>query len=611
MKKKKPKKQLNRSVLRTIFASLAGGLFFALLCVFCVLYTQDAYVADALYQRPVPQDGNIVLINIDQKSLEELGPFAEWGRALMGDVIHTLTDNPDTAPAVIALDVLYVGESNDPQGDEYLAQACNGVTPVVTACAGVFGTELKESEDGSFYMDDHVVTAFDEPYEALKMATKQGHINSMFDKDGILRHGIWQIDLPDGREVPSFHRQIYELYCERVGKKANTIPYYDKNYYYYVPFQGKPKAYDDGYSVVDLLNGEISPESYAGKIVLIGPYAAGMQDDFTTAIDHTGKMYGIEYQANMIDALLHGVTKREVPKLWQAAVVLILSVLWGLFFYNRKLVPSALGWLGIVVGYMGICMIAYEQGWILSPLYLPLSVTVLFICSMASNYVRAALEKRKVTDTFRRYVAPEIVSELLKEGSKADVLGGRLCEIAVLFVDIRGFTAMSEVLRPEEVVEILNRCLSMTSECILENKGTLDKFIGDCTMAFWGAPIPQEDCVYKAIKTAFHIMERAKGINVSLEEKFGKTISFGIGLHYGPAVVGNIGAKNRMDYTAIGDTVNTASRLEDAALGGCIYVSHEVAEKLQGRVRFTSLGESIPLKGKNVGFEILCAEELL
>lgn len=588
---------------RNLIGSVAAGLFFAFLCAKGMLYAQDSYMADALYQRPVPQNGEIVLINIDRESLEELGPFASWGRALMGDVVNTLNQDPETAPAVIGIDVLYVGESDDPDGDAFFAEACEKGCPVVTACAGTFGTDLIEETDA--------VTAFDEPYEALKNATWQGHINSMFDADGILRHGIWQVDLPDGRQIPSFHRQIYEQYCKQTGRKADTVPYCDRNYCYYVPFQGKPGAYDDGYNVVELLNGEIDPEAYAGKIVLIGPYAAGMQDDFTTAADHASKMYGIEYQANMIDALLQGTTKREASGMPQALAVFLVSVLCGLFFYNRSLLPSLAVWLGTILGYLGICYGACEGGIILSPLYIPLAVSAMFVFQMASNYVRTAVEKRRVTATFQRYVAPEIVSELLKEGSGAEELGGKLCKIAVLFVDIRGFTAMSEALTPEEVVRILNRYLSLTTSCIFENGGTLDKFVGDCTMAFWGAPLPQEDSIYKAVKTAFDMMEKSRELQTVLQEKFGRTVSFGIGIHYGEAVVGNIGAKNRMDYTAIGDTVNTATRLESNAPGGCIYVSREVADALKDRVRFTSLGDSVRLKGKAAGFEVLRAEELL
>ena len=608
MKQKIKRKQSN---LKTIFIGVTAGLFYFVICISGILYAQDAFLADVMYQHPSLQAEEIVLINIDQRSLDELGPFGSWGRALMGDVISILNQDPEQSPAVIAFDVLYVGESDDPDGDAYLAEACANGCPVVTACAATFGSQLVEQTDGSFYMDDSAVTAFDEPYEALKEASWQGHINSMFDNDGVLRHGIWQIDLPEGEEVPAFHRQIYERYCERTGKEASTVPVMDQNYRYYVPFQGKPGAYSDGYGVIDLLNGEIDPSYYAGKIVLIGPYAAGMQDDFITAIDHAGKMYGVEYQANMIQALLNGQTKREMGRTFQGLLVFAVCVLWTLMFYHRKLAISIAGWLGTIGGYIGICLLMYEKGMVLSPLYIPLSVTILFACSIVSSYLRAALEKRRVTATFERYVAPEIVQELLKEGTDATALGGKLYDIAVLFVDIRGFTTMSEILEPTEVVQILNRYLELTSNCIFQNNGTLDKFVGDCTMAFWGAPLPQEDSIYKAVKTAFDMIEQSKELQKELEEKFGRAVSFGVGVHFGPAVVGNIGAPNRMDYTAIGDTVNTAARLEANAPGGCIYVSRAVADALEGRVKFTSLGDSIQLKGKAAGFEVLRVEELL
>lgn len=607
----KKRKKLNRSIWKTLFVGVTAGVFYFAICLSGLLYAQDSYIADALYQHPAIQEEDIVLINIDQKSLDALGPFGSWGRALMGDVISILNQDPAQIPAVIALDVLYVGESDDPEGDAYLAEACANSCPVVVACAATFGSQLIEQEDGNFYMDDSAITAFDEPYEALKEATWQGHINSMFDNDGVLRHGIWQLDLPDGGAVPSFHRQIYERYCEQTGREASTIPVTDENYRYYIPFQGKPGAYSDGYGVIDLLNGEIDPSCYAGKIVLIGPYAAGMQDDFITAIDHAGKMYGIEYQANMIQALLNGQTKREVKRSLQGLLVFIVSVLWALLFYHKRLSISIAGWLGTVFGYLGLCWFLYTKGFVLSPLYIILAVTILFVCSIVSSYLRAALEKRRVTATFERYVAPEIVQELLKEGTDAAALGGKLYDIAVLFVDIRGFTTMSEILEPAEVVQILNRYLELTSSCIFQNNGTLDKFVGDCTMAFWGAPLPQEDSIYKAVKTAFDMIEQSKALQKELEEKFGRTVSFGVGVHFGPAVVGNIGAPNRMDYTAIGDTVNTAARLEANAPGGCIYVSRAVADALEGRVKFTSLGDSIQLKGKAAGFEVLRVEELL
>ena len=214
------------------------------------------------------------------------------------------------------------------------------------------------------------------------------------------------------------------------------------------------------------------------------------------------------------------------------------------------------------------------------------------------------LEKQRIEDTFGRYVDPSIMKELLREGVSVEELKGRNVEIAVLFADIRGFTALSEQMAPELVVEILNECLTVTSQCVKKYGGTLDKYMGDCTMAFWGAPLPCEDAVYQACQAAVDMIAGTKPLAERLLRKYGKEVSYGIGINAGPAVVGNIGSPDRMDYTAIGDTVNTASRLESKAESGKIYISGAVAAALGNRARTTLLGKNIRLKGKSEGIEI-------
>lgn len=174
---------------------------------------------------------------------------------------------------------------------------------------------------------------------------------------------------------------------------------------------------------------------------------------------------------------------------------------------------------------------------------------------------------------------------------------------------------MSEELEdPREVVKILNRYLTLFADCILQNGGTLDKFVGDQAMAFWGAPLRHEDNTRKALQaaqTAMDMVAGARQISAELKAQYGRTVSFGIGIHLGEAVVGNIGSTSRMDYTAIGDTVNTAARLEANAPGETIYISRAVADVLEGRIRTISLGDSVKLKGKKEGFEVLKLEEIL
>ena len=220
-------------------------------------------------------------------------------------------------------------------------------------------------------------------------------------------------------------------------------------------------------------------------------------------------------------------------------------------------------------------------------------------------------EKQKITDVFQRYLDPGVLAELARSDFSEDALRGRTAEIAVLFVDIRGFTSMSERLPPEDVVEILNLYLTLTSNSVKKFGGTVDKFIGDCTMAFWGAPLPCEDKAYRACEAAVYMAGRAQRFARMARKRYGVEANFGIGIHVGPAVVGNIGAADRLDYTAIGDTVNTASRLEANAPSGKIYISRAVADALGGRAQVTSLGTGIRLKGKQDGFEILTLDGLV
>lgn len=232
-------------------------------------------------------------------------------------------------------------------------------------------------------------------------------------------------------------------------------------------FFALPGGFYEGISVSDLLSGEFPAELFDGAIVLIGPYSAVLSDYVTTAIDRASLMYGVEYQANVIQQMLRQNFKAEVPDGIQLIVLFLLSATCLWFFLSRKLRWAIPVWLAVAGGSVLACKVLYGAGFVLHPLWLSLTVTVFFFGAMAFNYVQAALEKQKISNTFKRYVG-----ELLREGT--DSLGGKLCDIAVLFVDIRGFTTMSEVLTPQEVVSILNRYLTLTTDCIMKNHGTLD-----------------------------------------------------------------------------------------------------------------------------------------
>ena len=592
-----------------LFALAAAGVL-TLLAGLGVLKGPDRTASDAFYQSRQAFDGDIILVGIDQRAMEEIGPFTEWGRDVIAMAVEALNESEECRPAVIALDILYTGEK-DPDLDLWLAEAAGRYGNVIVGCAAEFGGAMVMGEDGEYYWDAFSMLVYEEPYEALRDAATVGHINAMLDDDGILRHHMLQLTLPDDTIVPSMALAAAQMFRDHMGQEPVVLPPTDSRGFWYVPFTGLPGDLYENISVADLLSGKIPANYFEDKIVFIGPYAAGLQDSYVTAIDHARLMYGVEFQTNATQALLRGNYKQEAGAVGQLVLLFFLLLAAFIGFWRRRMWIATLLWLLLSGGWLLACYAVYERGWILHVLWVPVGVTVLYVGCIAANYIRAALEKRQITGTFKRYVAPEIVNEILREGTDALELGGKQVQIAVLFVDVRGFTPMSERLKPAQVVEVLNDYLTLIAKCILDNGGTLDKFIGDAAMAFWGAPLPQEDFVMKAVRAAADMVKGSQALSRQLMEKYGRTVSFGIGVHVGEAVVGNIGSPERMDYTAIGDTVNTSARLEANAPAGTIYISRAVADALEGRIRVTSLGDSIKLKGKQEGFEVLTMDEIL
>ena len=475
---------------------------------------------------------------------------------------------------------------------------------MVTATEAHYDTKITFGE--KVYIDDYAILNYEEPYDELKAVTIQGHINTMYDTDGVMRHAILYIE-PDGeqgRRINSMAYEVASMYAKQNGMSVQQPPM-DSRGRFYVSYAGKPKDFYDDFTLSELLNGELPNSLFKDKIILIGPYAPGLQDSYLTPIERGEMMYGVEYQANVIQCMLAGKYKVEAPDYIQVGALFILSFAFYFFCRNRRLLFTVPALVVSEAAAIGAAMLCYSMGYITHALWLPLSFFVLFVVSVAGNYLRAAIERQNVTRTFERYVAPNVVNELLKEGIDNLKLGGKNVDIAVLFVDVRGFTTMSERLSPETVVYILNQYLTMASNCVEETGGTIDKYVGDCLMAFWGAPLADEDPIYHAAVAGLGIINGVEEISARLKEEIGEEIHVGVGINYGPAVVGNMGSEKRMDYTAIGDTVNTSARLEANAPASTIYISRSVADGLEGRMRFEPLDKPIKLKGKADGFEIL------
>ena len=216
-----------------------------------------------------------------------------------------------------------------------------------------------------------------------------------------------------------------------------------------------------------------------------------------------------------------------------------------------------------------------------------------------------SLEKSRLRSTFKKYVDPELVDALVESGeADLDAVGNKK-HIGVMFVDVRGFTPMTERLRdtPETIVETLNKYLELTSNSIFDNGGSVDKFIGDATMALFNGFVPLEDYIYKSVKAAWDMVQGATEFNESIKAQYDIDIGFGVGVHCGEAIVGNLGPSFRKDYTAIGDTVNTAARLESKAERSQVLLSRDVVDALGDRIEVVSIGE-VPLKGKSIPLEL-------
>lgn len=577
-----------RKMLKKIAAVLAAGVAAFAVTASGVTAAADKYVEDILYHRPGTADSRIRIIRIDDRSMNALGDISGWDRGIYAQLVETLCVSDEVRPAVIGFDVLFGGEK-DEQGDERFANACSDAGNVVCAFSYVFTKELVTDRNGELAVNSLSVVDRTEPYPALKSATSQGFANALMDNDdGVIRSSFLWYD-ENGTKVPGFSAAVYEKFT---GKS----PVYDGSIF---PFRYSTGV--SGYenvSLIDVLDGTVPPQVFSGCIVLVGAYAAGMMDSYYVPVDRSQQMYGVEIHANVIQALLEGKGLCPLPRWLDGLLAALLTMLLVIACSRMSVVKAVLVSAAAAGLRLGAGALLFGNGYSGSTVVFPVIAVVTAVYFTGLHYYRANSAKRSIEKAFSKYVAPQVVKEIASTGTYELKLGGENRDIAVLFVDIRGFTPLSESLEPEQVVDILNSYLELTTNCIFSHGGTLDKFIGDATMAVFNAPFDTEDYVYRAVLTALDIVAGGERIEKTFIERYGKHVGFGVGVNCGPAVVGNIGCDFRMDYTAIGDTVNTAARLEANAPRGKVYISDKVYERLKGRITAEEVGE-IPLKGKS------------
>lgn len=585
--------------MKKYISVIVATLLMTLLSFLKPFYALDAFITDTLYNRRNGIDNRIMIIGIDEETLDAYGNFNVWSREKSAELIDFLNDNPDNAPAVIGFDIMFIGDE-DIDADAKLATAAMEGGNVVTATNIVYRGALETTADGKYLYDTRNIASIEEPYNALKVVTHYGFSNVALAGDSRVRYAQSFVDY-DGMQIPSFAYSVYSEYMKSIGEEPTCPPANSVGEYQFF-YSGSEGEYSH-VSLKSVLDGDVPPQAFRDAIVLVGAYAPGFQDSYHAAIDRGKVYYGVEIHANIIESLFDGKNALPVNNVLMILVT-SLTVLLFMLIANRQKLPVVLGESVAIAAVYIIVGITLAGNHIVIPLaYILLMLAAIDIYYVIAKYVLERARRHKTLAVFKKYVAPQVVDEISKNGDFELRLGGEKRDIACLFVDIRGFTPLSESMQPEQVVSILNEYLTLTSSCILKHNGTLDKFIGDATMAVFNAPFDQEDYVYEAVATAWDIKSGSQELRERLEREFGKIVGFGVGVNCGPAVVGNIGSDFRMDYTAIGDTVNTAARLESNAKAEEILISEYVYEKLKDRIQVEEVG-AIPLKGKSTKINV-------
>lgn len=560
---------------------------------------------DTLLRTQVEQrkpDGEVVLVDIDEPSLarmaSEHGRYP-WARSVHAEMVEWIAKQK---PKAILFDIIFSDRDPlRPDDDTYWAEVAANTEnlflpyvvlqtdrPGVGLPLDVFGETLGFEKGAT--VDKLARVALLLPYMATNLSGRLGAINFREDGDGVGRHyplywenGGWRLPSLAGKVAGVLGYALPDEPLLRLNWQGPALSY--------------PKvSYADIYDDLSLTNPQRPQDEFRDRIVLIGSTATGQHD-----LRHTplyGTQPAVEIIATALDNLRRGDWLHDAPKwLPPLTTLLLLSLLW--FAFQRGMNPLfiALGLFGMTPVLFVVSSLALAQRW-----WLPLLTPALFAWAYYSvaalySYLRAQQERQRSVAIFSRFLDPRVVEYLVRSGESALTLKSESRRITVLFSDIRGFTTLSETHSAEEVVELLNNYFSRQVKVIFRHGGTMDKFIGDAIMAFWGAPVDDEEQAIHAVAAALEMAEELQRFREEMGEA-GKNFDIGIGIHTGPGVVGFVGAENRLEYTAIGDTVNLASRIEGQTKGVArILVSEETMRLCSGEFDFTDHG-SYKVKGR-------------
>ncbi len=328
-----------------------------------------------------------------------------------------------------------------------------------------------------------------------------------------------------------------------------------------INFRGPQKTFPH-YSFSDVVDGVVPVDDLKDKIVLVGATATGIYD--MRVMPYEGTFPGVEIHANIIDNILQGdfIHRPEWILVFDLLAILLLGISLSVLIPRIRSVYAAILTISLIVFYIiANNYIFNEWNMWLTEVY-PIFTIILTSGGVTIfQFMTEEREKRKIGKAFSHYVSPSLMNEILKDPKKL-VLGGEEKRLTVLFSDIRGFTTVSEGLKPQVLVKLINDYLTPMTDIILKNGGTIDKYMGDAIMSFWGAPVWQEDHHIRACRTALEMLKKLGELQAIWEKSGIPKLEIGIGLSTGKVTVGNMGSTTRFDYTVMGDTVNLGSRLE-------------------------------------------------
>jgi adenylate cyclase len=447
---------------------------------------------------------------------------------------------------VIAYDIQFT-EQTTPEDDNALVQSVADAGNVVLAT-----TEVDALGRTNVFGSDEVVE---------QVGARVGNGNFPLDPGGVIRRVAYSVD-----KLKSFSL----VTAERATGKTITPGDFPGSSTW-IDYTG-PALNIKPFSFSDVYYGRVPKGAFRDKIVVVGPSAVSLQDIHPTSTANA--MSGAEIQASAISTALRDFPLRSVPGELTVALIVLLGLLAPLAGLRLSLLWTLVLGVGAAAAYLVATQVAFESGHVVSFVY-PFGTLVLAsVGSLGAHYLLAAFERERVRDVFSRFVPETVVEQVLARADEDLRLGGVTLEGTVMFTDLRGFTSFSETLPAPRVIEVLNVYLSEMSDAIMNHGGTLVAYMGDGIFAVYGAPIEQPDHADRAVAAAREMLtERLPRVNAWLREQ-GMSDGFrmGIGLNTGTFMSGNVGSERRLEYAAIGDTTNTASRLEGMTKGQSHYL---------------------------------------